>query len=187
MPASCQVQRTSVPCRCNNGKSRRGRHALEIPPVCRRLIVLQRRILGAERISRWITNRKGERDTGISSGHNGLLMVSNVHQRFDGLDFSIKPDDGYKITCFDKDPFGIDGRILDPICRNPNGDRARNELLRWHFRQAVLANMRGAGEPSFEMDFPPGSDIMGEILSGPEAGKKMEAELFSRVNGLSFV
>ncbi|KAK9489626.1 HNH endonuclease-domain-containing protein [Lipomyces doorenjongii] len=138
--------------------------------------------------SRWITNRKGERDTWINSGQNGLLMTSNIHQRFDGLDFSINPDDGYKITCFDKDPFEIDGRILDPICREPNGkDSASDELLRWHFRQAVLANMRGAGEPSFEMDFPPGSDMMGEILSGPEAGKRMEAELFSRLNGISFV
>ncbi|KAK9311259.1 hypothetical protein V1524DRAFT_371473 [Lipomyces starkeyi] len=136
--------------------------------------------------SRWITNR-GERDTGINSCQNGLLMLSTIHQNFDGFDFSVNPDDGYKITCFDKDPFRIDGRILDPICRNPNGaDGARDELLRWHFRQAVLANMRGAGEPSFEMDFPPGSDMMGEILSGPAAGKRMEAELFSRLNGVSF-
>ncbi|KAK9364517.1 hypothetical protein V1509DRAFT_643596, partial [Lipomyces kononenkoae] len=58
-------------------------------------------------------------------------------------------------------------------------------LLRWHFRQAVLANMRGAGEPIFETDFPPGSDMVGEIISGPEAAKRMEAELFSRLHGLS--
>ncbi|KAK9238691.1 hypothetical protein V1525DRAFT_341026 [Lipomyces kononenkoae] len=61
----------------------------------------------------------------------------------------------------------------------------RNDLLRWHFRQAVLANMREAGEPSFEMDFPLGSDMIGEIFSGPEAAKRMEAELFSRLSGVS--
>ncbi|KAK9372468.1 uncharacterized protein V1513DRAFT_384787, partial [Lipomyces chichibuensis] len=134
--------------------------------------------------SRWITNKR-ELDTGINSCQNGLLMLSAIHQSFDGFDFSVNPDDGYKIICFDKDPFRIDGSILDPICRNPNGeDGARDEFLRWHFRQAVLANMRGAGEPSFEVDFPPGSDMMGEILSGPEAGKRMEAELFSRLNGV---
>ncbi|KAK9243839.1 HNH endonuclease-domain-containing protein [Lipomyces tetrasporus] len=133
--------------------------------------------------SRWIT---GKHDTGINSCQNGLLMTSSIHQRLDGFDFSINPDEGYKITCFDKDSFRIDGRILDPICRNPNGDDGvRDELLRWHFRQAVLVNMRGAGEPSFEMDFPPGSDMMGEILSGPEADKRMEAELFSRLNGVA--
>ncbi|KAK9315525.1 HNH endonuclease-domain-containing protein [Lipomyces starkeyi] len=138
--------------------------------------------------SRWITNRKDERDTGINSCQNGLLMQSSIHQKFDGFHFSVNPDDGYKITCFDTDPFSIDGRILDPICRDHNSeDSARYELLRWHFHQTVLANMRGAGEPSFEMDFPPGSDMMGEIVSGPEAGKRMEAELFSRLNGISFV
>ncbi|KAK9241650.1 HNH endonuclease-domain-containing protein [Lipomyces tetrasporus] len=104
--------------------------------------------------SRW-TN-KGERDTGINSCQNGLLMESTIHELFDGFYFSINPDDGYKITY---------------------------ELLRWHFRQAVLANMRGLGEPSFETDFPSGTDMMEEILSGPAAAKRMEAELSSRLGG----
>jgi len=41
--------------------------------------------------------------------------------------------------------------------------------------------MRGAGEPAFEFDFPPGSDMMGEIMSGPRTGERMEFELFSRL------
>ena len=45
-----------------------------------------------------------------------------------------------------------------------NPQRPLDQLLRWHFRQAVLANMRGAGEPIFEHDFPPGSDVVGDIL-----------------------
>ncbi|KAK9312805.1 HNH endonuclease-domain-containing protein [Lipomyces starkeyi] len=117
--------------------------------------------------SRWITN-KGERDTGINSCQNGLLMELTIHELFDGFYFSINPDDGYKITCFDEDN---------------KSKSARDELLRWHFRQAVLANMRGAGEPSFETDFPPGTDMIGEILSGPAAAKRMEAELSSRLGG----
>jgi len=40
--------------------------------------------------------------------------------------------------------------------------------------------MRRAGEPIFEFDFPPGSDIMGGIISGPKAAERMEFELFSR-------
>jgi hypothetical protein len=40
--------------------------------------------------------------------------------------------------------------------------------------------MRGVGEPVFEIDFPPGSDMMREIMSGPKAGERMEFELFSR-------
>ncbi|KAK9326532.1 hypothetical protein V1520DRAFT_378117 [Lipomyces starkeyi] len=77
--------------------------------------------------SRWITNRTDERDTGINSCQNGLLMQDN---------------DGYKIICFDGDLLGIDGRVLDPVCRNVYGDNA-----------------------------------------GPNAVKRMEAELFSRLNG----
>ena len=41
--------------------------------------------------------------------------------------------------------------------------------------------MRGAGEPIFEHDFPPGSDIVGDILHGPKAAERMEFELFSRL------
>ena len=40
--------------------------------------------------------------------------------------------------------------------------------------------MRGAGEPIFECDYPPGSDIMGAIMSGPYA-ELMEFQLFSRL------
>jgi hypothetical protein len=41
--------------------------------------------------------------------------------------------------------------------------------------------MRGAGEPAFEHDFPPGSDIMGDIREGPKAAERMEFELFDRL------
>ena len=40
--------------------------------------------------------------------------------------------------------------------------------------------MRGAGEPIFECDFPPGSDMLGEIRQGPKLAERMEFELFSR-------
>ncbi|KAK9258351.1 HNH endonuclease-domain-containing protein [Lipomyces tetrasporus] len=125
----------------------RGFHAAHIFPLSSEEYWVQ------NGFSRWITNRMGDHDTGITSCQNGLLMLSSIHEKFDGFDFSVNPDDGYKIICFDRDPFKIGGSILDPICRDPSGEGAvRVELLRWHFRQAVLANMRGAGEPSFEMD-----------------------------------
>lgn len=41
--------------------------------------------------------------------------------------------------------------------------------------------MRGAGEPIFEIDFPPGSDMLSEIREGPKAAERMEFELFSRL------
>lgn len=72
------------------------------------------------------------------------------------------------------------------MCRDPNNpNRVADELLRWHFRQSVLANMKGAGEPIFEHDFPPGTDVVGEILKGPLPAQRMELELFSRLQGVS--
>ncbi|KAK9355559.1 hypothetical protein V1523DRAFT_438386 [Lipomyces doorenjongii] len=130
----------------------------------------------ANGFSRWVTNREDEHDTGTNSCQNGLLMRSHVHEEFDNFNFSINVDDDYKIVTFMEDVLDIGGRQLDPVCRDPNsGLSASDKLLRWHFRQAVLANMRGAGEPIFETDFPPGSDMVGEIMS----------ELFSRLNGMS--
>ena len=42
--------------------------------------------------------------------------------------------------------------------------------------------MRGAGEPRFEHDFPSGSDVMAEVLTGPKAAERIEFELFSRLS-----
>ncbi|KAK9316070.1 HNH endonuclease-domain-containing protein [Lipomyces starkeyi] len=107
---------------------------------------------------RFVTHRSDETDTGINSCQNGLLMRSSIHHLFGTFKFSIDPDDDYKITCFSIDMDGNDGRTLDPL--------------------TVLANMKGEGEPVFEFDFPDGSDMVGEILSGPRPGERMEAELF---------
>jgi hypothetical protein len=41
--------------------------------------------------------------------------------------------------------------------------------------------MKGAGEPIFEDDFPPVSDMMDQILRAPKAAERMEFELFNRL------
>ena len=81
---------------------------------------------------------------------------------------------------FSPDVDGFAGNYLDQEFLD-DPQRPVDQLLRWHFRQAVLANMRGAGEPIFEHDFPPGSDIVGDILHGPKAAERMEFELFNRL------
>ena len=82
--------------------------------------------------------------------------------------------------CFGGDFYGLTGKSLEQRFRNTS-DMPSDSLLRWHFRQAVLINMRGVGEPVFEHDFPPGSDIMGDIINGPSAAERMESELFGRI------
>jgi hypothetical protein len=149
---------------------------------------------------RWITNMDGVVGSSkINSTQNGLLMSTNLHERFDQYLFSINPDvsilelelvlviltlqkDGYKIISFAPNSWGIDGRILDPVCRNQdNPDRISDEVLRWHFRQSVLANMRGGGEPLFETDFPGGTDMMATLRSEPYGKERFEMELASRL------
>ncbi|KAF8416258.1 HNH endonuclease-domain-containing protein [Tirmania nivea] len=104
----------------------------------------------------------------INSVQNGLLLTADLHILFDSYDVSINPDIE-RISPGNILSLGI--MSVGPL----------DQLLRWHFRQAVLANMRGSGEPVFEVDFPPGSDMMGEIMQGPTAAERMEFELFSRI------
>ncbi|KAJ5545181.1 hypothetical protein N7535_006436 [Penicillium sp. DV-2018c] len=134
---------------------------------------------------RWITDAdSGDHSAPIHSIQNGFLLRAGVHQLFDDYSISVNPDDNYKITCFRPDIDGVDGRTLDLVCRNPaDPHRVSDDLLRWRFRQSVLANMRGAGEPSFEHDFLPGSDMLKEIYEGPFPVERLEMELSARLRG----
>ncbi|KAF2194976.1 hypothetical protein K469DRAFT_545534 [Zopfia rhizophila CBS 207.26] len=130
---------------------------------------------------RWITIPPADPTKGsINSVQNGLFLEATIHQLFDSYAFSVNPDDNYKIVFFSFDPRNLSGKHLDQRFLN-DPQRPVDQLLRWHFRQAVLANMRGAGEPIFEHDFPPGSDTVDDILRGPKAAERMEFELFGRL------
>lgn len=86
---------------------------------------------------------------------------------------------------FGIDLHSLDGRTLDPVCRNPADPHCvSDQLLRWHFRQSVLANMRGAGEPILEHDFPPGTDMMKEICQEPYAKERLEMEFAARLRNV---
>ncbi|KZF23834.1 hypothetical protein L228DRAFT_282514 [Xylona heveae TC161] len=132
---------------------------------------------------RWITNIP-DTDTSsrINSVQNGFLIRQDLHTLFDQYLLSVNPDDGYKIITFFPNPFRVDGRILEYSCRNPDDpNHVSDELLRWHFRQSVLANMREAGEPLFETDFPPGTDQMATMRTEPYGKERLEMELAVRL------
>jgi hypothetical protein len=132
---------------------------------------------------RWITVPPTNPSHGsINSVQNGILLDSSMHHYFDSYHLTINPDDNYKIVSFAEESlqFNLPHQLDQTFLQNPL--RPVDQLLRWHFRQAVLTNMKGVGEPCFENDFPPGTDMMGEIMSGPKAGERMEFELFSRFN-----
>ena len=137
--------------------------------------------------SQWATDTDDTPGTPkIDSCQNGFLLGTGTHQGFDQYLISVNPDDNYKIVVFDIDMFGLDGRILDPICRSPDDPHSVSDgLLRWHFHQSILANVRGVGEPIFEHDFPQGTDMVGEIHAGPYGQERFELEIAARLRGLS--
>ncbi|OJJ41988.1 hypothetical protein ASPZODRAFT_78109 [Penicilliopsis zonata CBS 506.65] len=123
---------------------------------------------------------------GVNSPQNGLLLDSKIHRLWDDYSLAVNPHNGYQVQAFMPGAWKFHGNILDTACRQPNDSLGiLDALLRWHYEQAVLCNMRGAGEPSFEFDFPPGTDMMGEIRQGPRPEERMEAELFNRLYGFS--
>ena len=121
--------------------------------------------------------------SGINSPQNGILLRSDVHQLWDDYSIAVNPVDNYRIQSFSPSAWDYHGRTLEFVCRDPNNSLSViDALLHWHYKQAVLCNMRGEGEASFEFDFPPGSDSVGEIREGPRPAERMEAELFNRLH-----
>lgn len=45
--------------------------------------------------------------------------------------------------------------------------------------------MKGAGDPVFETDFPPGTDMIADIREGPASKQRFEMEMASRLQGFS--
>ncbi|KAL2816649.1 HNH endonuclease-domain-containing protein [Aspergillus cavernicola] len=116
----------------------------------------------------------------LFSVQNGLLLAADVHDSFDAFEVAINPDKGYKTVSFVDDPNGEGGRVLDRSTRDcsPN-DRVNDQCLRWHYHQAVLANMRGAGEKVWEFDHD--VDEMGDLIEEDRSGELLELEFADRL------
>lgn len=54
--------------------------------------------------------------------------------------------------------FSISCALIEQILIVPD------QLFRWHFKQPVLENMKGAGELVIEYDLPPGTDMMRKAI-----------------------
>ncbi|KAJ5174884.1 uncharacterized protein N7482_000761 [Penicillium canariense] len=121
--------------------------------------------------------------SGLYSPQNGLLLSTTVHEDFDAFLVGVDPDADYKIIIFGGDPTGLGGARLKDSARNgtnPN-NRVSAELLRWHLRMCVYSNMKANADPGPEWEEDLGSDDMGQILEQPDAGERMEVELFTRL------
>lgn len=90
---------------------------------------------------------------------------------------------GYRVTCFVRDEFGIDGRIMFRNDFFPAENQPLRTLLKYHFRSAVLCNMKGRGPLyDWDEDIPPGSDEVTEIIRSEGGKTRFELEMASRLN-----
>ncbi|KDQ19435.1 hypothetical protein BOTBODRAFT_170536 [Botryobasidium botryosum FD-172 SS1] len=127
----------------------------------------------------------------INSIQQGFLCKSSEHQLFINYQIAVDPDNGYRITDFQRrDPTDtLDGRIFYMNPDLPDCYRPSPALLRDHFRQCVLANLK-APEPQDgsrrfdpEIDLGPGGfDLAaGGWWSTSEGKEQFEVELRGRL------
>ncbi|KAI0248181.1 hypothetical protein BJV78DRAFT_1238640 [Lactifluus subvellereus] len=128
----------------------------------------------------------------MNSVQQGFLCSSTEHQMFDDYTIGVNPDDNYRIYDFvGRDPNrSPHGRLF---YRNMNVEqryRPSLDLLRDHFRQCVLRNVKGAGEANdTQRRFDPDIDLhvggfnleTGSWWSTSEGKKQLEAELNGRL------
>jgi hypothetical protein len=101
--------------------------------------------------------------------------------------FSIEADisqtqAGYKIIIFEGDTAKLGGKCLKNSARHGTNPRNRvcAHLLRWHLRMCVYRNLKANADIQAVWEDDLGSDDMGQILEQPDAGHRMEVELFTR-------
>jgi hypothetical protein len=151
----------------------------------------------------WITDTTDPRLIGPSklfSAQNGLLLRSDMHTRFDLFRWSINPDvsntfshirlsgadkivkAGYMVVVFTVDVQEIGGTIISDSTRVDvtANSRVSDDALRWHYHQAILSHLKGAGQKSWDLDYA-GGDDMGMIMEEEDANEMMELEFANRL------
>ncbi|RAK95981.1 HNH endonuclease signature motif containing protein [Aspergillus ibericus CBS 121593] len=122
----------------------------------------------------------------LFSPENGRLLDSSIHILFNYFKLAVSPEVRPGIFTISLSimqanlPSSMD--IADPRTR-PARDRNRavsDDLLRWHFHQAILTNMKGTDEDPWDLDYA-GGDPMDIILAHEEAADIMAAELATRL------
>ncbi|OBZ79901.1 hypothetical protein A0H81_01457 [Grifola frondosa] len=88
----------------------------------------------------------------IDSIQNTLLLRSDLHDAWDSYRFGVNADAGYIVIPFVAGYDDIAGKILKLDHITDPTIRPLDDLLRDHFLQCVLKNMKGAGEPNWDYE-----------------------------------
>ncbi|EGX47880.1 hypothetical protein AOL_s00081g207 [Orbilia oligospora ATCC 24927] len=137
---------------------------------------------------RWITDSDGlSNEDKMNSPQNGILLSSNSHVLFDSHTLAVNPEANYRVYAFDDDNFGYSGKYMSIPARQNGEVGARDTLLQWHFRQSVLANMRGAGEPIWDYGPNEEGDVVGRLLSSDHTMTRLGEEVGARLALTSYL
>jgi len=126
--------------------------------------------------------------TKIDSIQNVMLLRSDLHDAWDNYKIGVNPDRGYIVIPFVAGYDDIAGKVLklDHI-EDPNL-RPLDDLLRDHFLQGVLKNMKGAGEPTWDYEDALGGGGMDlsrlDVWGGTTGQQHLEFELAHRLHGV---
>jgi hypothetical protein len=91
----------------------------------------------------------------------------------------------YKTVCFVKEP-ELDRVIMSRNPDVPAKHQPCRALLKYHFRMAVLLNMKArAGYPEWDEDIPEGSNQIAEITNSEQGKLRFETVLAGKLNSLN--
>ncbi|KAF3211247.1 hypothetical protein TWF106_007870 [Orbilia oligospora] len=149
----------------------------------------------------WITDSDGlSNEDKMNSPQNGILLSSNSHMLFNSHTLAVNPEvevspffvaqydtADYRVYAFDDDNFGYSGKYMSLPARQNGESGARDTLLQWHFRQSVLANMRGAGEPIWDYGPNEEGDVVGRLLSSDHTMTRLGEEVGARLALTSYL
>jgi len=144
-------------------------------------------------LSRSVTDDAEDASQGpnsINSVQNGFLLTTYMHTLFDQYRFGINPDDNYRIVPFTEN--AARQPMRPTLWINTEAEekhRPSDAILREHYKQCVLANVKGAGErpegwmdPEDEHDLSDYARWGGRMISGGKS--RFELELGSRLYSL---
>ncbi|KAL4877863.1 hypothetical protein BJY04DRAFT_221635 [Aspergillus karnatakaensis] len=132
----------------------------------------------------WITDNTNPNliaPRGLFSAQNGLMLEQNAHTVFDDFTLGFNPNNGYRVVVFEDDVLNFGGGELNQSTRTgPMNARVSNDCLNWHYRQCILTNMRGAGEPIWNVD-EEDHDDMQALMEHEHAAELLEDEFGTRL------
>lgn len=124
----------------------------------------------------------------IDSIQNVLLLRSDLRDAWDSYEFGVNPDRGYVVTPFVAGYDDIAGKVLKLDHIQDPDLRPLDDLLRDHFLQGVLKNMKGGGEPTWDHEDALGGGGMDlsrqDIWGGTTGRQHLEFELAHRLHGV---